>query len=154
MGRVVVEGIGVVTDVIAVGIGRFGRIVGEGIAVVAHTVTVAVGCFTWVVGEGVLAVEHPVVVRVDVDDGNLVAHHGLTGIGAVGGCHFSLPGLSGRGQGGSDGGFSIVSGVDSTVHVPLNRGARFGVAVVVVVLVGEGQRLIGPCFRRRRDAHT
>ena len=114
---------------------------------VVYAVTIAVRRFAWVVGEGVLTVEHTVVVRIDVDDGDLVAHHGLTGIRAVGGCDFSLPGLAGRGQRGSDGGFSIVCGVDGAVDVPLNGGSRLGVAVVVVVLVGEGQRLVGRCFR-------
>ena len=146
------EGVGVVAHTVVVGVGGLGAVLWEGVGVVAHTVVVRVGRFTGVVGEGVLAVEHPVTVRIDVEDGDFVAHDGIAEFEPVVRGDLGLPLLAGLGERGFDGGLAVVCGVVRAVNVPVNlRLTGFGVAVVVGVIVGEGQGFIGVGFRRRGD---
>ena len=124
----------------------------EGVGVVAHAVVVGVGRFTGVVGEGVLAVEHPVAVGIDVEDGDFVAHDRIAKFEPVVRGDLGPPLLTGLGERGLDGGLAVVSGVVRPVHVPVNLGLTgFGVAVVVGVIVGEGEGFVSVGFRRRRD---
>ena len=120
----------------------------------AHAVTVGVVPFVRVVGELVLAVQDAVVVRVDVDDGDLVAHDGRPGVAAIVWRHLGLPLLAGLGGRGIDGGLPVVGGVDGPVNVPFDGGARFGVAVVVGVIVSQGEVGVGSSLGRWRHGHV
>ena len=101
-----------------------------------------------------MAVQHTVAVGVDVKDGDFVAHDGVSEFQTVVRRHFDLPLLSGLGIGGLNGGFSVVSRVVRSIYVPVKGGLRgFRVAVVVRIVVGEGQGFVGVSIRSGSDGH-
>ena len=99
-----------------------------------------------------MAVQHPVAVGINVKDRDFVAHDRIAEFEPIVGRHLGLPLLAGLGERGLDGGLAVVSGVVRTVDVPVNLGLTgFRVAVVVSIIVGEGEGFVSVGFRRWGD---
>ena len=102
-----------------------------------------------------MAVQHTIAIRVDVKNGDFVAHDGISEFQTVVWGHLDLPLLTGLGGSGLNGDFAVMSRVVRSVNVPVKGGlGGFGVAVVVRIVVGEGQRFIGVSIGCGGDGHV
>ena len=102
-----------------------------------------------------MPVEYTVAIGVNVIDGDFVTHDGVPEFKTVVGGYLHFPLLASRGGGRLDGDFAVVSRVVRSVNVPVNGGlGGFGVAVVVRIVVGEGQRFIGVGIGGGGDGHV